>query len=149
MGSKLLKNLTENEKSNFLNSFEKKSFKQNDIIKQENKTTKEAFFLKSGEVVVKKSGTDGETEIVTLKPDDGIFFSLSCMIDGKKSLTTIVAKSDVEILSISKEAFFGFCKKNPSVGVKILENITEMLVGFLRKSDENLNQMYKTLEEVL
>lgn len=84
MDSKSLKNLTDDEKKSFLNIFEKKIFKQNDIIKKENKNTKEAFFLKSGEVIVKKSTTEGEDEVATLKPDDGIFFSISCMIDGKK-----------------------------------------------------------------
>lgn len=149
MDSKLLKNLTDEEKRSFFNSFETKIFKQNDIIKEESKTTKEAFFLKSGEIVVKKNNSEGEVDLVTLKPEDGVFFSISCMVDGKSALTTIVAKRDVEILSISKNEFFAFCKKNHSIGVKILKNLTEMLVGFLRKSDDNINQMYKTLEEVL
>ncbi len=144
----LLNNLNDKEKKLFLSQCTQKLVKKGEIIKKEGEKTKEAFFIQKGKVAVKKSSTEGEMHIATIK-DSNTCFSLTCLIDGKNTLTTIQALEDTQIIVIKQKEFFEFCTKNPTIGVKLISNIAKLLTKFLRNSDEKIIQMYKTLEEVL
>ena len=147
MNSVIFDGLSKEEKEEFLSVFEKRSFKAGDIIKKEGQSRKCAFFVTEGEVIIKK-GKD-ETEIGTIKGGEDLFFSVTCLIDGGKSLTTVKAKTDTKTLRITQKKLFDFCQKNPQIGEKVMENIAKLLAKFLRRSDEKIVQMYTTLEEVL
>ncbi len=146
--NKLLQGLNSKERDLFLDQCETKNFTQGEVIKKEGQKEKVAFFVKKGEVVVKKSSSEGEMEVATITSDD-ICFSLTCLIDGGKSLTRVEALQACEIIQIDRKKFFDFCKKNPDIGIKLLTNMAILLAGYLRSADEKIAQMYKTLEEVL
>ncbi|BAF69208.1 Crp/Fnr family transcriptional regulator [Nitratiruptor sp. SB155-2] len=148
MENPIFEGLNEEEKRSFLSLFTKKEVQKGDVIKQEGDRLKKGFFLENGRLVVKKHSSEGEIEVATIS-DSSLFFSLTCLVDGGKSLTTVEAQENSTILEISQKEFFAFCQKNPATGVKILKNITLLLAKYLRKSDEKIVQMYKTLEEVL
>ncbi|RRS31967.1 MAG: hypothetical protein P794_02505 [Epsilonproteobacteria bacterium (ex Lamellibrachia satsuma)] len=148
MDNALFKRLNSQEKEAFLNLFREKKIQKGQIIKQEKTNTENAFFLKEGELLVKKNTSDDMMEIATVSTED-VCFSITCLVDGGKSTTSVSAKKDSIILEITQKDFFAFCERNPETGVKILKNATIMLAKFLRKSDEKNAEMYKTLEEVL
>ncbi|BCD67231.1 Crp/Fnr family transcriptional regulator [Nitratiruptor sp. YY09-18] len=148
MKNPLFEGLNEEEEQSFLSIFAKKEIPKGQAIKKEGDHLKKGFLLESGLLLVKKHSSDGEMEVATIS-DSSVFFSLTCLVDGGNSLTTVEAKKDSVILEVSQKDFFAFCQKNPEIGVKVLKNATLLLAKFLRNSDEKIVQMYKTLEEVL
>jgi len=149
MDSSLLKGLNEKEKELFFTIFTKLKIAKDQIIKQEGDTLQKAFFLMQGEVLIKKSSSEEDMQVAVIKGGEDVFFSITCMLQNGKSLTTVVATKESVTLEVAQKDFLNFCQQNPQIGVKILTNITQMMAGFLKKSDEKIAEMYKTLEEVL
>ena len=149
MESELFEGLNREEKESFLNIFTQRSIEKGTTIKKEGEHIKRAFFLKEGEISISKHSSDEEMNLAKIQGGEDIIFSLDSLIDGGQSLTTIVATKKSTILEIEQKKFLNFCDANPIIGNKILQNITKILVRFLRKSDDKISEMYKTLEEVL
>lgn len=149
MDSLIFNGLSDEEKKSFLKSFKQKEVKKDEIIKKENEKIEKAFFLIDGEVEVRKKSAGEDMQVATIKDGDGICFSITCMLDGGKSLTTVIATKKSVIMEISRKDFINFSQANPDIGVKILQNVTKMLCNIIRKSDDKITEMYKTLEEVL
>jgi len=149
MNSNLAQGLDEKEKELLLAIFSEIKVAKDQIIKKEGEALQKAFFLKEGEVLITKSSSEEEMQVGIAKGGDDIFFSITCMLQGGKSLTTVVATKESAILEVTQKDFFDFCQKNPQIGVKVLINVTQMMTNFLKKSDEKIAEMYKTLEEVL
>ncbi len=149
MQSRLFANLSREEQEKFLALCTKERIPKGSLIKKEGERVRKAFFLIEGEVAVKKSSSQGEMEVATIKGGEDVVFSFTCMIDGGKSLTTIVAKSECSLLSFDKKVWLKFCEQNPKSGIVLMQNALELMALFLRNSDEKIIQMYQTLEEVL
>ncbi len=145
----LFQGLDNEEKNNFLKYFTKQEIKKNEIIKREGEEVQKAFFIIEGEVEIRKKFSDKDMHVTTLTANDNICFSITCMFDGGKSLTTVVALKPMIIMEISKEELLNFCMKNPLTGIKILNNIINKLCNIIRKKDEKENKMYQTLEDML
>ncbi len=125
-----------------------KEYEKGSILKKEGEQGKMAFFIQEGEVVVKKSSSEGEMDVAIINSEE-ICFSLTCLIDGGESLTTVEAVKKTKVILIEQKSFFDLCRKEPALGVKILANVAKLMAGFLRNADDKIAQMYKTLEEVL
>ena len=149
MDSVIFEGLSAEEKEEVLGRFKKMSVEKGHHIKKEGEPLTRAFFLFEGQVSIRKRSSEEEMEIAKAKAGDDIFFSLTCLVGGGESLTTVVAEEATVILEIAQEDFFAFCSEQPQIGVKLLQNIVKALAGFLKKSDEKMAEMYKTLEEVL
>ncbi len=149
MQSRLFTGLEPQEQERFLALCTKEHVPKGTLIKKEGERVKKAFFLIEGEMAVKKNSSQGEMEVATIKGGEDVVFSFTCMIDGGKSLTTIVAKTECSLLSFDKKVWLKFCEQNPKSALVLMQNALELMASFLRKSDEKLIQMYQTLEEVL
>ena len=149
MNSSLLQGLNEKEKELFLAVFTETKIAKNQIIKKEGDSLEKAFFLIQGELTVLKSSSEEDMQVAVITGGEDVFFSISCMLHNGTSLTTVRATKESVILEVVQKDFFDFCQKNPQIGVKILINVTQTMTRFLKKSDEKIAEMYKTLEEVL
>lgn len=149
MESSLFAGLREAEKQLFLEVFQEKKIPKDQLVKQEGERMQKAFFLREGELLVQKQTSDENMEIGRIGSDEDIFFSVDCLLYEGNSLTTVKATQESIILEILQKDFFDFCQNNEAVGVKILANLTQLLIQFLRKNDSKIAEMYKTLEEVL
>ncbi len=149
MESRLLDGLNEEEKSAFLALFENKKIAKGETIKKEGQKRTDAFFVTAGSVEVRRSSTDEEMAVAQMEGGEDVLFSADSLIDGGVSLTTVIATKESEAIFIERRKFENFCRQNPETGTKLLLNLTKMLTQFLRKGDEKIAEMYKTLEEVL
>ena len=149
MDSRLFKGLSQKEKESFLAIFTQINIAKGETIKKEGEALKKAFFLTEGEITLRKTSSEEEMEVSIIKGGEDVFFSLSCMLLSGKSLTTVITTKESKILEVSQHDFYHFCQENEKIGVKILQNSTQMLTSFLQKSDVKIAEMYKTLEEVL
>ena len=149
MTSLIFNGLSDNEKNSFSKIFKQREIKKGEVIKSENEKIEKAFFLVDGEVEVRKKSAEEDMLVANVKDIDGVCFSITCMLDGGESLTTVIAAKKSVIMEISRKDFINFSQANPDVGVKILQNVTQMLCNIIRKNDDKIAEMYKTLEEVL
>ena len=149
MKSRLFEGLNEKERSDFLARFKSKKFAQGETIKQEGQRFDRAFFITSGSVEVRRKSSEEEMVVAQIGGGDDVLFSADSLIDGGVSLTTVIATKESEAIMIEKGVFADYCRQNPQIGAKVLMNLTKMLTQFLRKGDEKIAEMYKTLEEVL
>ena len=149
MESRLLDGLSSVQKEKFLKICEQKKVHAGERMKKEGQKLSKAFFLVEGKVSVLKTSSSEEMEVAALTKDDDIWFSITCMLQNGKSLTSVVAKEECTILELTQKDFYDFCHDEPEIGVAVLQNVVKLISGFLQKSDEKISEMYKTLEEVL
>ncbi len=150
IGSRLFDKIDKAPLETLYGTFKEKEVEDGTVLRKEGESVKSAFFLLEGEISVSKHSGENETlEVATVKEGEDICFSLSSLIDGGKSLTTLKAKGKSKIAEISQGDFFNFCTNYPDAGVVLLHNVLNTMTGFLRQSDDKIAEMYKTLEEVL
>ena len=149
MNSRLFEGLDEKERTAFLGLFETKKIAKGDTIKKEGQSRSDAFFLTNGSVEVRRKSSEEEMAVAQIEGGEDVLFSADSLIDGGVSLTTVIATQESEAIFVKRSDFIDFCRQNPQAGAKVLLNLTAMLTQFLRKGDEKIAEMYKTLEEVL
>ena len=74
-------------------------------------------------------------------------FGEMALIDRGKRSATVRARTDCRTLSLGYEAFQGFCRENPTIGLELLFSISATLVRDLRMENENLHIVYQALIE--
>ena len=149
MESKLLDGLAKREQEKFLEICTTRNIEAGERIKKEGEKLSKAFFLLDGEVSVLKTSSNEAMEVATLPSSEDIWFSITCMLQNGKSLTSVVAKEECSVLELTQKDFYAFCQREPQIGVVVLQNVVKLISGYLQKSDEKIAEMYKTLEEVL
>jgi serine/threonine protein phosphatase PrpC len=109
-----------------------RTYRKGEQIVTEGSTGREMFLVVSGRLQILKDGAP----IATLEP--GTTFGEMAMLDEPRASATVRAISDVELLVIAREAFFGLLKNDASFAVKILWNMLLRLSANLRVTSARL-----------
>ena len=104
-------------------------------IVSEGHAGREMFLVVSGKLEIVKDGA----AIATLEP--GSTFGEMAMLDEPRASATVRATTDVELLVIAREAFFGLLKTDATFAVKILWNMLLRLSANLRVTSARLAEM--------
>ena len=91
--------------------------------------------LLGGEVDISRDGR----HLVTLQPE--AMFGEMAMLDEPERSASAVARSDTQLLVISRAAFFGLLQDNPPLAVKILWNMNLRLSSNLRSTSRRLTEV--------
>jgi CRP/FNR family transcriptional regulator, cyclic AMP receptor protein len=143
----LLRDIPEEEVKLLFNSCKRVTFKQNDIIMEEDEDECSMFFFIEGEVVIsnvitmKVSNQAGYSEvdkqIVKLKAESvGTLGEMSVFEEQKRS-ATVKASEPCILYEIGKKDFEDFINQHPDIGVKILFNIAKVLCARVRRSNND------------
>ncbi|WP_353663139.1 cyclic nucleotide-binding domain-containing protein [Hydrogenimonas sp. SS33] len=147
--SRLFENVDAQALSVLFAHMERKEVARGEKLRKEGQTCDSAFFLLEGAVSVTKRSGDEDVEVATVRGGEDVCFSLTSLIDGGVSLTTLSVTEAGAIAVLEKDVFEDFCKSHADAGVILKGNILSALAGFLRQADGKIAEMYKTLEEVL
>ncbi len=90
------------------------------------------YVIKSGRVVIVKSGLDGERILVELGP--GSLFGELALIDGSPRSASARAQEESVVTEISSEKFNDYIRTNPSAARRIMET----LAGQIRTANNEL-----------
>ena len=90
------------------------------------------YVIKSGRVVIVKSGLDGERILVELGP--GSLFGELALIDGSPRSASARAQEESVVAEISSEKFNDYIRTNPSAARRIMET----LAGQIRTANNEL-----------
>ena len=142
----LLSKLSDEELSSLADVMQEKRFPAGTDIIKDGESGDELFLLLEGSVNVLKTTLYGD-EYVTAELLDSYHCSFGemALIDRGKRSATVRAKTDCRTLSLTYEAFHGFCRQHPAVGLNLLMSISLTLVHNLRAENENLHLVYQAL----
>ncbi len=111
------------------------------VIVKEGDLGDELFVLLAGEVDVHKGGQ----VLTTLQ--SGAHIGEMAMVDAAPRSATVVAKSEVNLLVMRRDEFFGLIRTEPVVASKLLWSFVQVLSGRLRQTNEALQGARKELAE--
>ena len=115
--------------------------KEGDIIINEGERGDELFVILAGEVDVVK----GDDVLVTLKA--GVHLGEMAMIDNAPRSATVLARTEVNLLVMRREEFFGLIRAEPVIASKLLWSFVKVLSGRLRETNEALQGARRELTE--
>ncbi len=144
----LLSRLSDEDLSCLAEVMRERVFPAGTTILQEGEAGDEMFLLLSGSVDVLKTTPYGDPYVTaSLKDSYHCSFGEMALIDRGKRSATVRAKTECRTLSLGFDAFHGFCREHPKVGIELLMSISATLVHDLRMENENLRIVYQALIE--
>ena len=117
----LFQHLTTSERVGLLQHLKISEFKANDIIIEEGKTGEQLHIVLDGRLSVLMN----RREVAVLHRGDH-FGEMSILTQRSRS-ATVAAKTQARIMSISQQDFLSIVQKRPSVGVRLLWNLAQVL----------------------
>ena len=109
------------------------------VFIQEGEEGDELFVVLAGEVEVSKGGD----VLATLKA--GVHLGEMAMIDHATRSASVTAKTQVNLLVMRREEFFGVIRSEPIIATKLLWSFVQVLSGRLRETNEALQGAKKEL----
>ncbi len=125
-----------------------KKVKKGTIIIKEGEVGDVLYILKSGTVeIVKKTLEKEEYTVVTLKSDERnvVFFGELALLDSDRRSATVIAKTDCELLLLTRKNFIELGNKHPEIGLYITRELSKILAGRLRKANEDIITLFEAL----
>ncbi len=155
----IFKNLKDEEISELLNITTEKRVHKEDFIMHEGDEGSTMYMLLEGEVKVSKTltmkfgGEDlrkAEKVLSSLRAQDHVLFvGEMALIANEKRSASILAQTDCVLLEIRRDDFMRLIETKPSLGVKVLLNLAELMATRLRHSDENIIRLTTALSVAL
>ena len=133
-------------------------FNKGDMIMHEGEEGDTMYLVVDGIVEVSKSltmrfGEDDfrkrEKVLTRFRPEDHVVFGEMALIARDTRSATIVAVSDCRLIEIGREGFLGLVEKAPTLGVKVLFKISELLISRLRQSGQDVIRLTTALSIAL
>ena len=156
--SSIFKGLRDDELDEIFKITHEKRFLKGDTIMKEGDQGDTMYIVIEGEVGVSKSltmkfGDDDyrktEKVLTRFKPEDHVVFGEMALIAQVSRSATINAGSDCVSLEINRGDFVQLIEARPNLGVKILLNISQLLVNRLRQSSQDVIRLTTALSIAL
>jgi CRP-like cAMP-binding protein len=142
--------LSEDEYKKALQYFEKRNYKEGEYLAKEGEYSSKAFILIKGKVSVIKTNNYNESyELKEISAPADEFFSEVNLIDRGLVISSILAKSDCEVLEINHDSFVEMIEKHPNIASKMLWVISYNITKHLRKADNEVKMLFNALSEVV
>lgn len=147
----LLKDLTSQELKLFASKLKLIKYKEGDAIITEHELSDKLFILYSGEVSISKKMTmiDEQEQInktlIVLTSQNHIFFGEIGLLGFQKRTATASAKTDCELYIINQQDFMNICIDHPTIGFKVLLEISRKLSLILEKTNDDVLKLTTAL----
>ncbi len=123
-----------------------RSFRAGEQIIAEGDLGSGMYILNKGAVTIRKRTRAGDTyTVVNLRAEDNVFFGELALIDDERRSATVIARQDSECLEITKSAFIKLGNESPGLGLPITREISRILAGRLRKTNEDMMTIFDAL----
>lgn len=128
-------------------------FDNDQVIFQENSSSKELYVIMQGEVDILihrgSSGTPGKQETVIARLRRGQSFGEVALVDeGLRSATARVAQKNTRLLVIPRDKIVMLCETYPQLGYRLMYNLAADLALKIRNTDLRIREqlLYKPAE---
>ena len=154
----LFQTLDDGEVARVLNITREIRFHEGDVVMQEGDQGDTMYMVVVGEVGVSKSltmkfGDDDfrktEKVLTRFRPEDHAIFGEMALIGQDNRSATILAKKDCVLLEIKRDDLIRLIEEKPEMGVKILMNLSGLLINRLRHSSQDVMRLTTALSIAL
>ena len=144
--------------SEVLRIVREKRFQKGETIMQEGDEGTTMYMLIEGELGISKALTmkfgendyrKTEKALNRLTAKDHPIFGEMALIAKDKRSASIVANTDCRLLEINRDDFIRLVESKPELGVRILLNLSEMLISRLRQSSQDVIRLTTALSIAL
>ncbi len=155
---KLLQDLNNEELKEFLKICKKMKVAENSVIMSEGEQGDTMYLFQEGTVEVtnaltmkigKKGFEETEKSMARLSSKYINFFGDMSILSNQPRSATINTLSECILYEIKKDDFDNFCNKFPSVGLKILKQIANVLCERVRKGNQDILKLTTVLSIAL
>lgn len=144
-GWKIFDHIPEAELKQIHSKIECCHYDHEETIIKENSIGDHIYILVSGKVRIEKEIRENESEVLGFYDEVGGLFGEMALLEDKPRSAGMVADTDCEILSVSKEDFLDLVHSVPLFTLSVAKNISQ----FLRETDERLiNKLRKENDEL-
>lgn len=123
LNDRFLDFISRQEIAHYLKSFERQFQPEGEVVVKAGDLAGEAFVIVNGHAAV--FSADGSREVAALGPGD-VFGEVALAI-GSRRIATVVARSDLDLMVLSREAFEQQISTDPAVAVKLLRLVATRL----------------------
>ena len=148
----LLQDLGDYEIDQVLKRTQSRRFFAGEVIIQEGKPGDSMFIMVSGEVEITKQltlvldeDTPKERVMTRLKAEDGVYFGEMSLLEDAPRSATVTASTDGLLLEFFQKDFLDLIHHNPSMGVKLVLRLAQLLSQHLRKSNQDVVKLTTAL----
>jgi len=154
----ILRDLDEGELAKVLKIARRIQIPRGKVILREGEIGETMYILEEGTVEVSKTlvlkwgaeeHRDRDKILTKLSAEDHPIFGEVALFEQNKRTATVTARTDCQLLEISKSAFLQLAEEYPSLGYKITRNIAQLLCSRLRKADEDTIKLTTALSIAL
>jgi len=131
--SPLFMKLSASERRHFGEKFKHRELEPGQIIVNEGDPGDSMFLLKSGEVIVQGEHPVKKEKVVLAELKGGDFFGEVSLIKNKPRTATVIAKSEAEILELSRLDFEKISSAHPEIGAALEKTIEQRVEQTIKK----------------
>lgn len=131
--SPLFMKLSASERRHFGEKFKHRELEPGQIIVNEGDPGDSMFLLKSGEVIVQGEHPVKKEKVVLAELKGGDFFGEVSLIKNKPRTATVIAKSETEILELSRRDFEKISSAHPEIGAALEKTIEQRVEQTIKK----------------
>jgi CRP/FNR family cyclic AMP-dependent transcriptional regulator len=148
----LFQDLEEDELHQVLRNTTSQEFSAGAVIVQEGEPGDSMFIMCQGEVQITKQltlmleeDTPKERVMTRLKAADGVSFGEMALLENEVRSATVTALSDCLLLELRRGEFLRLVQENPSMGIKLLLRLAQLLSRHLRKTNQDVVKLTTAL----
>jgi len=148
----LFQDLEEEEIKAVLHRTVPRKFPAGTVIIQEGDPGDSLFIMVSGEVEITKQltlvldeDTPKERVMIRLSAENGVYFGEMALLENETRSATVTASTDCALLELNQKDFLGLIWDNPTMGVKLLLRLSQVLSRHLRKTNQDVVKLTTAL----
>ena len=131
----LFHQLTDEELKHFRKRFRKTLFKAGETVFRENDMGDTLYIVAKGVVLITRNIMIDVEKNIFVANEGTVFGEFSFMDAGERSASALV-EQDAELLSLKRSDFDDFAKNYPAIAAKLLNNLMNILVERLRRTND-------------
>jgi CRP/FNR family transcriptional regulator, cyclic AMP receptor protein len=148
----LFQDLEESELRQVLDRTCCREFPAGAVIIQEGDPGDSLFIMQTGEVEITKQltlvldeDTPKERVMIRLKAENGVYFGEMALLESENRSATVTALTDCSLLELHQKDFLDLIEQNPTMGVKLLLRLSQLLSQHLRKTNQDVVKLTTAL----
>jgi CRP/FNR family cyclic AMP-dependent transcriptional regulator len=148
----LFQDIKEDEIHQVLNRTGLRDFSAGAVIIQEGEPGDSLFIMAAWEVEITKQltlvldkDTPKERVMIRLKAENGVYFGEMALLESEIRSATVTALTDCSLLELHQKDFLDLVSQNPTMGVKLLLRLSQILSRHLRKTNQDVVKLTTAL----
>jgi CRP-like cAMP-binding protein len=142
----VFEDFTDDEVLTISNYSQKKFYQREEVIFEEKSEDTSLYIVLSGELeVLAKTSENKEVSLSFI--DEGEVFGELSFLDGKKRSAKIIAKSDVELLQLTRNSFDRLRLEHPDIASKLIMDLARVISLRLRNADKFIVDIFEVINK--